>query len=150
MYFDRKMAMKRKTLFSEYSQSLVELAIAFTVMMFLLSGIIEFGIAFFQYMQIRDAAQEGAIYGSVNPTDETGIRNRIADVINRPFNLGITPTSSNITISDHGGRCAGYGLVVTITYDHPVTMPLIASITGSTIRLRGSAVSTILTPPCSP
>ena len=48
-------------------QSLVEFAIGATILLILLSGVVEFGIAFFQYVQLRDAVQEGALYGSVHP-----------------------------------------------------------------------------------
>ncbi len=48
-------------------QSLVELAISLTVMLLLLSGAVTFGMALFSYVAIRDAAQEGALYGSFNP-----------------------------------------------------------------------------------
>jgi Flp pilus assembly protein TadG len=137
---------REATIPSERAQSLVELAISFTVIVLLLSGVIEFGIAFFQFVQMQDAAQEGMIYASTNPTDQAGIQNRILAVVNQPFNLGLT--SANISIS--GGNCAGQALTITITYDHPVTMPLILTITGPTIPLRGSVTGTILSPPCSP
>lgn len=131
---------------SSRAQSLVELAISLMVIVLLLSGVIEFGIAFFQFVQMQDAAQEGAVYGSINPTDEAGIRTRILAVVNEPFDLGLT--AGNIAISDNGGRCAGYALTITITYDHIVTMPLISTITGPTIPLRAVVTDTILQPPC--
>ncbi len=140
--------MREKIFSFEHAQSLVELAISFTVIVLLLSGVIEFGIAFFQFVQMQDAAQEGMIYASTNPTDEAGIRDRILAVVNQPFNLGLT--SSNISISDNGGRCAGYALTLTISYDHQVTMPLISTITGPTIPLRASVTGAILSPACSP
>lgn len=139
--------MNRKRFFSrEHGQSLIEVALSFTIVVFLLSGVIEFGIAFFQFVQMQDAAQEGATYGSIKPNEEDRMRQRILAVVNDPFDLGITNT--NITITDDGARCAGHALTVTITYDHPVTMALITSITGPTIPLRASATSTILTPLC--
>ena len=48
-------------------QSLVELAISLTVMLLLLAGAVTFGMALFSYVAIRDAAQEGALFGSINP-----------------------------------------------------------------------------------
>ena len=52
---------------SERGQSLVELAISLTVMLLLLSGAVTFGMALFSYVAMRDAAQEGALWGSFNP-----------------------------------------------------------------------------------
>ena len=61
--------MKKKFLLpkSARGQSLVELAISLVVLLMLLSGAVEFGIIFFQFVQLRDAAQEGALYGSTHP-----------------------------------------------------------------------------------
>ena len=52
---------------SERGQSLVELSISLLVLLYLLSGAVEFGLAFFQFVQLRDAAQEGALYASMSP-----------------------------------------------------------------------------------
>ena len=51
---------------SERGQSLVELGISLLILLYLLAGAAEFGVLFFQFVQLRDAAQEGALYGS-NP-----------------------------------------------------------------------------------
>ena len=59
---------------NERGQSLVELAISLTVLLYLLSGAVEFGIVFFKYIQLRDAAQEGALYASLYPLDTAGIQ----------------------------------------------------------------------------
>jgi hypothetical protein len=61
-------AAERPTLYNgKRGQSLVELAISLTVMLLLLSGAVSFGMAYYSYVSIRDAAQEGALYGSFNP-----------------------------------------------------------------------------------
>jgi hypothetical protein len=54
---------------SERGQSLVELAVSVVFMVTLLAGIIDLGMAFINFIAMRDAAQEGAVYGSVNPTE---------------------------------------------------------------------------------
>lgn len=51
----------------ERGQSLVELALSLTVMLLLLSGAVTFGMALFSYVAIRDAAGEGALFGSISP-----------------------------------------------------------------------------------
>ncbi|MGZ9165968.1 MAG: TadE/TadG family type IV pilus assembly protein, partial [Anaerolineales bacterium] len=66
-----------KHLKSERGQSLVELAFSILILIYLLAGAVEFGMAFFQFVQLRDAAQEGALYGSINPTDNPGIIARV-------------------------------------------------------------------------
>jgi hypothetical protein len=56
---------------NQRGQSLVELAISLTVMLLLLAGAVTFGMALFSYVAIRDAAQEGALFGSFNPYLDT-------------------------------------------------------------------------------
>src|SRR5262245_39578380 len=83
-----------KTIKSERGQSLVELSISLVLLLLLLSGAVEFGMAFFQYVQLRDAAQEGALYGSMNPNNgtqtvvnQTGIETRARAASSSPVNL---------------------------------------------------------------
>src|SRR3989337_2167244 len=47
-------------------QSMVEFAISLMVILLLLAGAINFGLALFTYVQMRDAAQEAALYGSIS------------------------------------------------------------------------------------
>lgn len=48
----------------ERGQSLTELSITMTLVLILLAGVADIGRAFFTYITLRDAAQEGALYGS--------------------------------------------------------------------------------------
>ena len=73
----------------ERGQSLVELGISFLFLMFLLSGAVEFGLAFSQYVQLQDAAQEGALYGSMFPSDTVSIEERIRGASQTPIDLSI-------------------------------------------------------------
>jgi Flp pilus assembly protein TadG len=56
----------------EQGQSLVELAISLVVLLTLLAGVMDFGRAFFTFVALRDAAQEGAAYASVAAVDPIG------------------------------------------------------------------------------
>jgi len=51
-------------------QSMVELSIAFIVLLMLLAGVIDMGRAFFTYSALQDAAQEGAAYASTQSTQQ--------------------------------------------------------------------------------
>lgn len=129
---------------SAQGQSLVELAISILVLIYLLSGAVEFGIAFFQFVQLRDAAQEGALYGSLNPGDTAGITARIQGSSDSPIDLTtITPA---ITYS--GAQCEGNGITVTLTFNHQVFMPFMSAIIGNTIPITATVTDTILTPIC--
>lgn len=148
--------MKNKT---ERGQSLVELAISLVVLMFLLSGIVEFGLAFFQFVQLRDAAQEGALYGSTNPGDVTGIMDRIEGSSNTPIDLPTEITGGTVTVQikvngylsgtpEYTARaCEGNAIEVRVSYTHNVFMPFMCPVIGiCNIPLNARVTDTILTP----
>ena len=159
--------MKKITLkyHQENGQSLVEFAISLTVIMILLAGAVEFGIALFQYVQLRDAAQEGALYGSLNPSDNVGIIAHVRAASDRPIDLqndanvnicAWVPSAANINNGDpcvnaaeNAPACEGNGIQVAITYPHYISMPFVSAFIGSsTIPIRVSVTDTILLPVC--
>jgi len=141
---------------NEKGQSLVELGISLMVILILLAGAVEFSIALFQFVQLRDAAQEGALYGSFNPDDLDGIRWRVRAASQTPIDLSnpsLVP-DSDIDVQYTNGKtaadaCEGDGVSVTITFDHTIALPLVGPIIGSnTIPLTASVTDTILQPVC--
>ena len=136
----------------ERAQSLVEFAISLTVIMMLLAGAVEFGIALFQFVQMRDAAQEGALYGSIHPGEDANIEARVRSASASPIDLQNDPNLTiNIIYPDGAPNCEGKGIRVEISYPHPISMPFIGAAIGSnTIQLRASVTDTILTPVCPP
>lgn len=145
--------MKNASFFShthERGQSMVELAISLTVIMMLLAGAVEFGIALFQFVQLRDAAQEGALYGSIHPGDDTFIETRVRAASPSPIDLQNDP---NVTVvinyPDGAPNCEGKAIEVVVSYPHRIGMPFIGPIIGSnTIPLSARVTDTILTPVC--
>ena len=137
-----------KHLKNERGQSLVELAISIFILVYLLSGAVEFGLAFFQYVQLRDAAQEGALYGSMEPSDAAGIELRVRNASTSPIDL--TDTSAvTVTRTIIGSECEGNGIQVTVSYDHQIFMPFIPQFIGSSIiPLNATVTDTILSPVC--
>lgn len=135
----------------ERAQSLVEFAISLLLILTILTGAVEISLALFEYVTIRDAAQEGALFASVNPTDTTKIKNRVIDAAND----GVPLTAGNITITSNGNYCEGLtpgGAPITITVrinrPHQVIMPLIGAFIGQQINMSASATNTILSPAC--
>jgi len=135
-------------------QSLVELAISLTVIILLLTGAVEIGLALFQYVTMRDAAQEGALYGSLQPDDDAGMIERARAAASDVLLLDpgdITVTYSNPSLP---AQCEGltggvpHSVTVTIEFAHPVTMPLIGAWIGNSVDLTASVTDTILQPPC--
>lgn len=138
----------------EKGQSLVELAISFVFIMYLLSGAVEFGILFFQYVQLRDAAQEGALYGSMFPHDTVSIERRVRYASQTPINLTSSEVSVIILVNDgekdNALACENDALTVTARYHHKIFMPFLPILLGQdVIMLNGTAIDTVLSPVCS-
>ena len=142
---------------SASGQSLVELAVSLVVLIYLLSGAVELGLTFFQYVQLRDAAQEGALYGSTQTTrDLDAIKTRVRSASSSPINLAdTTNVLIDITGSDPANNpkdaaltCESDGLTVTVSYPHKVFMPFMSKFIGDTITLHASVTDTVLVPIC--
>jgi len=157
--------MRKKLLFpkSARGQSLVELAVSLVILLYLLSGAVEFGILFFQYVQLRDAAQEGALYGSTSPppnpaTDPTGYNTKVNTIQTRAKSASSSPidlmndpnVTVNVVVTD-GKYCEGGSLQVSVSYPHRIFMPFMPALIGrNQIVLNAQVTDTILTPvsPC--
>ena len=147
-----------KILKRERGQSLVELSISLVILLYLLSGAVEFGIAFFQFVQLRDAAQEGALFGSMQPGNAPGIEARIRGASDSPINLadtGLVAIDLQIDgqpIADAiaaGIACEGHGMEVTVSFDHQIFMPFMPQLLGtSALPLNATVTDTILSPVC--
>ena len=130
-------------------QSLVEVAITFTIILMLIAGAFDFGSAYFHYIALRDAAQEGAIYGSVDPNNKNEIITRIKDSSIAPISFKDDPDFEppEITISK---TCTGGVITVKLVYNYQIVMPLVGSIIGrQTIPITAEVTNTILLPKCN-
>ncbi|MEE8122195.1 MAG: TadE/TadG family type IV pilus assembly protein [Anaerolineales bacterium] len=128
----------------ERGQSLTEFAVGVIFILVLLAGGMDFGRAYFSYISIRDAAQEGAAYASIAPSDVTGIRSRVRDTSSEPIDLS-SFIDDQIDVVVSGSACAGNTVSVTVEYDFNIVAPFIA---GNTLHLEAEAIDTILQPPC--
>jgi Flp pilus assembly protein TadG len=140
---------------SEKGQSLVEFAISLVVILLLLAGAVELGIALFQYIQLRDAAQEGALYGSICPV-ETKIKTRVRNASSSPVDLSIASGIDAVTVVVEGRTgttttskaitavTPGDGVFVSVSYNHRVFMPFASVFAGPTIPISASVTDTVL------
>jgi Flp pilus assembly protein TadG len=150
-------------------QSLVELAIALTVLMWLLAGTIDLGMGLFTWISLREAAEEGSLFGSVYPTLDDGdfiyetgeaintaaIQQHVCASTTNPVKL---TTSDNVTcdatrvtvnITTSSVPCAGGWLRIDIIYNYRILMPLTSTLIGSqTIPIHASATNTLLRYSC--
>ncbi|MCK5345107.1 MAG: pilus assembly protein, partial [Candidatus Heimdallarchaeota archaeon] len=62
---DKKIGLKTGNNNKESGQSLVELALVFTTIVFMLSILVDIGRAFFTLIALNDAAQGGAVHASM-------------------------------------------------------------------------------------
>jgi Flp pilus assembly protein TadG len=149
-----------KQIKNERGQSLVELAISIVILIFLLAGAVEFGMVFFQFVQLRDAAQEGALYGSLYPGDLQGVEDRVRNASTSPIDLTVETGPHAVTVTPTllgtGVACetTGNAIHVEVSYDHQIFMPFIPELIGRsverTIPLTASVTDTILQPACPP
>jgi len=120
-------------------QSLVEFAISLVFLLIFLSGTVEFGISFFQFIQLRDAVQEGALFGSVCQNDAT-IEERIRNASNAPLDLN--DASVSVLIDYPEGE--GVAVRTRASYEHKVFMPFASVFAGKYIHISASVTDTIL------
>lgn len=131
----------------------IELALVFPLLLILLAGIVEIGIAAYQAMQVQAAVQAGANYALQNgTTDLTAIATAVTDATGTtgitatptPFTFCGCPTAAGVVsqTTDCTTPCAGNiapGHYVTITALLPhstllpyLNLPLPANLTAST------------------
>lgn len=133
----------------EKGQSLVELTISLVFLIILLIGVVDFGLAFFSWVAIRDASQEGAVYGAVHPVGADGnlnpdIETRIRNVSTTPVRMSDT-SRVHVTITPGNPPCPGMPIDVLVEYDYQTITPLVSTFAGQNFKLRARTVNTILT-----
>ena len=138
---------------SERAQSLVEFAISLLLILTILTGAVEISLASFEYVTISNAAQEGALYGSINavPANHAAIKARVIDSASDGVALdvdeiGIGALGSGFCEKTVSG--VPNQIRVTITHPHRIVMPLAGTFLGQQINLSASATDTILGPVC--
>lgn len=139
----------------ERGQSLVELALFMTFLFVLLAGVVDIGRAFFTYISLRDAAQEGAMFASIEETKCQQAVGRVRMSGQNPVDLS---DASVIQVSCQviGNPCAastghpGGEVKVTVKYeDFPITMPFLGTLIGTqSIDISAYSTDNILTPVC--
>jgi len=153
---NKKIRTSRST---ERGQSLTEFALALVVLLTLVAGIGDLGRMFFAYIIIRDAAQEGAVYGSIADksdllTLQNQVESRVKEAFTDPDNPSDTPIDINqlqVQTSVIGATCASPGSAVRVRVDYavPVTMPFLGTIIGSQqMPMTATVENAILSPIC--
>lgn len=141
---------------SERGQSLVELAFVIVIMLILLAGIVDLGRMIFEYMSMRDAAQEGASYASMYPSFCDQVEDRVySNLFNTDsgdVQVAIAIDGVECRAATTANACAPNSVQVTVTQPaYRLTMPFIGVFLGrQTVSLEADITETILRPACSP
>lgn len=141
--------------FARGGQSVVEFAILLPLFMLLLLITVDFGRLFFSYVQLNNAAREGAAYAATNPTDLAGITTHATAETNAQAQGGEHPisvatacvdtTGSTISCTDApGGGGPGYTVTVTATESFSFLTPWIDGFFRNNFTMATSASAVAL------
>ena len=130
----------RQKMKADQGQALVEFALAISLLLILIVGMMEFGLVFHTYLSLDHAALEGARVGALGGSDEA-IIDKVhevvsADVDSQYLQVKITPQSSI--------RRRSQPLAVTVEYPSDFLSPLLNNILGEgKLHLKAKAVMRI-------
>ncbi len=139
----------------ERGQSLVELTLGFTMLLILLSGLLDLGRAYYIYVALEDGAGEAALYLSINPHcwspsdgPNCGDPN---NALYRATHAGggfvdWQAATINVSPANYEDRNEiGETVTVTIDYSFELLTPVMPQIAGANpITLRGEAAQMIV------
>ena len=115
-------------------QSLVETALVLPIILILLTGIIDFGLLFNNYLMVSNASREGArsaVTGSTNEQIRAAV-NTVAASLD-PDRLTITIFPDLLV-----DRSTGVAVAVTVKYNYSMVTPIIAALVPGPFQLKTS------------
>lgn len=116
-------------------QSLVETALVLPVIFLILMGIVEFGLAFNNYLMVGNASREGARSAAVGATDQQiqSVVGNVASTLNASrLTVTVTPAQST--------RKKGDEVSVTVEYDYSLITPIISAIIPGPLHMTSRSV----------
>lgn len=137
---------------AENGQALVEMALMAVILMILLSFLLDIGRAYYSYQALKDAAGEGAYYGSVHPTwtdappceDKDTISYRVRHAAPSGGLVDLTAASVNVSAP---AVSAGNFITVTATTNFQLIAPFTGMLIGTqTLQLKAVSSARILAP----
>lgn len=125
----RKVNLKKMLSRGERGQSLVEMALGFTVLITILSGVLDLGRAYVTYLALQNAAAEGAIYASLHPswvTDADQADPQNIEYRAKTENGALNPDDMAVAVFADGTD----GVIVEVSYDFKLVAPITNMIVG--------------------
>ncbi len=143
---------------SERGQSMVEMALTMTILLVVLSAVLDLGRGFFSFIAIQNAAAEGALYAAINPRCRDANMTGCGDpnnVIFRTRNESpdglVNKQKMAIDVScDDGGTCGNSALIegrpitVTVVYQFQMLGPFSGAFPDGQLYFKAHAVQNIL------
>ncbi len=143
---------------SERGQSMVEMALMMTILLIVLSAVLDLGRGFFSFIAIQNAAAEGALYAAINPrcpdANVAGCTNP-NNVVFRTQNESpdglVDKQKMTISVScDDGATCGssalieGHPITVTVLYQFQMLGPFSGAVPDGHLYFKAHAVQNIL------
>jgi Flp pilus assembly protein TadG len=129
---------------AKHGAAMVELALLLPVMLLLVVGAVDFGRAYFVYLEVVNAAHAGAEYGSLHPTDTTGISDAASASAPNVPDLTVPTAVYGCECSDGSSYKASCSTVPTCTAS--AGPPAVASNVVYRVQVKAQAVYTPLMP----
>lgn len=136
-------------------QSMVEFALVLPIFALFMVIAVDFGRVFFSYIEINNAAREGAAFGAVSPTDTVGIRSHALQETNVQAQAGENALQVTSACADSAGATlacdqasggSGAGNTITVGVAEPFTFmtPLVSNFFQNSFQLHATATATVL------
>lgn len=121
--------------------ALVEFSLVLPLLLVLALGAVDLGRGLISYVELEEAAQEGALYGSFAPSDPSLIEARIRSSSTGLVNLS-DPAAVDVVVD-----CPDADLEVGVTLQHTLQLftPIVGQLLGGSIPLSARSVGTNFT-----
>jgi Flp pilus assembly protein TadG len=116
-----------------HGQSVVEIMMVLPLLLLMIFGMVDFGLAYTTNIFIRNAVAEGGYYAAQNPGDTAGVRTQIRHEL-RDMNPPVT--DADITITTCAVGSSGPQTEISLDYVYHVIFGLAGS--GPTITLHNA------------
>ena len=105
--------------------ALVETALSLTLFTYFVFSLVDFGYVMFMFRTLASRAESAARYGSLNPTDATGMKNMVLYNASTGSGTGLFGlTASNVTAVRSGSGTTADRVTVTVTnFHYPMISP---------------------------
>jgi TadE-like protein len=122
--------------------ALVEFALVLPLLLCLALGSVDLGRGLISYVELEQAAQEGAMYGSFAPNDPVAIEDRV-----RTSADGLVPLGDDLQVDVQVTCPPGDKVMVELQYELDLYTPMVGELLGGTLALSADAIGQNFTDP---